>query len=68
MLHQCKNFWSLYKIYLLYLQSLSRYVQQEFEENAKQRLKSHDTSPSPGSSNSSTRARAGSCDGADKGR
>lgn len=48
--------------------SLSRYVQQEFEENAKQRLKSHDTSPSPGSSNSSTRARAGSCDGADKGR
>ncbi|CAE1153983.1 TSC2 [Acanthosepion pharaonis] len=48
--------------------SLSRYVQQEFEENAKQRLKSHDTSPSPGSSSSATRARAGSCDGADKGR
>ncbi|GAB1603089.1 tuberin isoform X2 [Argonauta hians] len=49
--------------------SLSRYVQQEFEENAKQRLKNCDTSHSPGSSSSSAiRARAGSCESADKTR
>ncbi|XP_029641050.1 tuberin-like isoform X2 [Octopus sinensis] len=48
--------------------SLSRYVQQEFEENAKQRLKNCDTSHSPGSSNSAIRARAGSCESADKTR